>query len=295
MLPKVLVIVGPTASGKSDLAVKLARQFNGEVISADSRQVYKGFDLTSGKITKSEMRGIPHYMLSVTSPKKTYSVDFYKKEAEKYLRDILNRKKLPVIAGGSGLYIDSLVFDKKLPDVPPNIILRKKLEKLSNERLFDLLMKLDKRRAREIDISNPRRMIRSIEIARALGKVPHLASGTPSAYNALWIGLNPSFDKLRSNISDRIKIRIKKGMVAEVKNLHKEGLSFKKLEKFGLEFKYVSLYLQNKITKKEMIHSIKGDSLKYAKRQMTWFKRNKEIHWLTSPQDSTKLVKRFLD
>jgi tRNA dimethylallyltransferase len=166
-LPKILVILGQTAVGKSNLAVRLAKKFNGEIISADSRQVYKGLDIGTGKITKKEMGDVPHFLLDVVSPKRKFSVSQYKKLADKAIKHILGKHKTPIIVGGTGFYIQAIVDNLVLPEVKPDLKLRKKLEKKSTEELVKILKKLDSERAREIDTKNPRRLIRAIEIARA--------------------------------------------------------------------------------------------------------------------------------
>ncbi|MEK7634419.1 MAG: tRNA (adenosine(37)-N6)-dimethylallyltransferase MiaA, partial [Patescibacteria group bacterium] len=164
MLAKIIVILGPTSSGKSKLAIKIAKKYDGEIISADSRQVYKKLNIGSGKITKKEMEGIPHYLLDVTSPKRTFTVNQYQKLAKKALKKIIKKGKLPIICGGTGLYIDTLIYDYQLPQVPPQPKLRKQLEKKSTEELFGQLQKLDSRRAQNIDKHNRRRLIRALEI-----------------------------------------------------------------------------------------------------------------------------------
>ena len=287
--PKIIAVLGKTATGKSDLAVLLAQKWGGEVISADSRQIYRGLDLGSGKITKKEMRGIPHHLLDVTSPKKQFSVSEYKNLADKAIGEIISRGKLPIICGGTGLYIDAVLKNIVVPEVPPNKKLRKVLEKKTISQLFTILKKLDSRRAKEIDANNPRRLIRAIEIATALGKVPHLEAKPPS-WDVLKIGLDLSDEILKKKVHIRLLSRIKKGMVAEVKNLHKNGVAWKRLESLGLEYKYLALYLQNKITKNEMLLCIEKDTWQYAKRQATWFKRDKEIKWFR-PNEKVKISK----
>lgn len=281
-MEKLVVIVGPTASGKSDLAVKLAKRCGGEVVSADSRQVYKGLDIGAGKITKREMQSIPHHLLDVANPKRVFTVSQYQKLAQAKIKEIWKRGKMPIICGGTGLYIKAAVDGIIFPQVPPNLKLRKKLEKKSNEELFKLLKKLDKNRAKDIDVKNPRRLIRAIEIATALGCVPKLTANKLKA-NALFIGLNPSKKILKKKIKVRLEKRLKsKGknnLITEVKNLRQNGLSWKRLESLGLEYKYVALFLQNKITKQEMIDQINKESWRYAKRQMTWFKKDQQIRW----------------
>ena len=287
--PRIIAILGKTATGKSDLAVLLAKKYDGEVISADSRQVYSGLDLGSGKITKKEMCGIPHHLLDVASPKKQFSVSGYKKLADKAIEEIISRGRLPIICGGTGLYIDAVLKNIVVPEVPPNKKLRKELEKKTISQLFTILKKLDSRRAKEIDANNPRRLIRAIEIAIALGKVPHLEVQPPS-WDVLKIGIDLPDETLKKKVHARLLARIKKGMVAEVKNLHKNGLSWKRLESLGLEYKYLALYLQNKITKNEMLLGIEKNTWQYAKRQATWFKRDREIKWFR-PSEKVKISK----
>lgn len=276
---KIIVIVGPTASGKSDLAVTLALKFKGEIISADSRQVYKGLNIGTGKITKPEMKGIPHHLLNVADPHNTYNAAHYKRDATKILRYIVIKRKTPIIAGGTGFYIDTLLGAVSVPDVPPNKSLRKKLSKKTPPELFKIIKKLDPRRAEEIDVQNPVRLIRAIEIAKSLGKVPEV-NKQPTTYNTLKIGIKIPADILKKKIHDRLLSRIKKGMIAEARKLHKEGLSWKRMEELGLEYRYLARFLQGKTSKEEMIKKLETEIWHYAKRQMTWFKRDKEINWL---------------
>lgn len=267
-----MTIVGPTASGKSALAVRLAKKFGGEVISADSRQVYKGLDVGTGKIMKKEMRGIPHYLLDVAEPKRQFSVAEYKKLAE----EKLNKIKFPIVVGGTGFYIDTLTGRINFPDVPPNNKLRGKLNKKSSEELFKILKKKDSKRTKNIDRHNKVRLIRALEIVEQIGHVPPL---TPSVNeNFIYIGLRP--DNLTERISARLLKRLEP-MIKECKKLHKNGLSWKRMYELGLEYRYVGSYLQGKMTKKEMIEKLNIAIRQYAKRQMTWFKRNKEIKWFT--------------
>ena len=298
MKPKITIILGQTATGKSDLAIKIAKRFNGEVISADSRQVYKGLDIGSGKIMEKEMRGVPHHLINVANPKKVFSVAEYKKLAEKAVEKIIRDGKVPIICGGTGFYIDALINDIVLPKVPPNIKLRKVLEKKSTQELFKILKKLDKRRAKNIDKNNPVRLIRAIEIAKALGKVPHLVLGVPS-YDILKIGIKLSSEKLKNNIEKRLIKRLNSGMIKEVDNLHKSGLSYKRMRELGLEYKFLANYLNKKISKKEMVEGLYTAICQYSKRQDTWFKRDKDIKWFNPTQKNfikktRNLVKKFL-
>ena len=306
MNEKVVVILGPTASGKSDLAVKLAKKFNGEIISADSRQVYKGLDIGSGKVPRDKKpprnhkleaksyfhKGIPHHLLDVANPKEIFTVKQFKKLAQDKIKEIQKRGKLPIICGGSGFYIQAVVDNISLPEVEPNIQLRKNLEKKSTKELGKILKKLDARRFKTIDAKNPRRLIRAIEIAKALGKVPKLKKNKTA--KILQIGIEIFDTGLKTKIKGRLLLRIKKGMVKEVKNLHATGLSWKRLENLGLEYRYVALYLQGKISKKEMIEKLKSEIWKYAKRQRTWFKKDKRIKWF-NPKEAKKIEQTIRD
>ncbi len=276
-LPKIVVVLGPTATGKSDLGVEIARRFNGEVVSADSRQVYKKMDLGSGKITKKEMRGVPHHLLDVCSPKKIYNVSNFKQDAERSIEKILTKGKLPILVGGTGFYIQSIVDGIVIPEVPPNPELRNSLEKMSVAELQNILKKKDPERFAKIDAKNPARLVRAIEIAEALGKIPKLKN--EPKYDCIQIGLTLPHDELSQKILKRLTKRIKKGMIKEVQKLHNAGLSWKRLESFGLEYRFIAQFLQKKISRAEMIEQIHIKSLQFAKRQMTWFKRDGRIKW----------------
>jgi len=328
-MPKIIVVVGPTASGKSELAVKIAKKFtphllkikgvgvNGfEIISADSRQIYKGLDIGSGKITKKEMQGIPHHLLDVASPKRVFTVAQYQKLAKKALKNILKRGKIPIICGGTGFYINALIYDYQFPQVPPQPKLRKQLEKKSTEELFVQLQKLDPERAKNIDKHNRRRLIRALEIILTTKKpIPPLTSPWGSnIYEVLKIGIKKSPKELKKLIKKRLLKRLKMGMIDEVKKLHyQQGLSWKRLDDLGLEYRYVARYLRQraqvnadptrtdaekkKILKKleqEMVETLNKEIYRYAKRQMTWFKKDKEIHWIKNYKEAEKLAKEFL-
>lgn len=298
---KIIVILGQTAMGKSKLAVFLAKKFNGEIISADSRQIYKGLDIGSGKITKKEMLGVPHRLLDIANPKRQFSVAQYKKLADKAITNIYNKNvghsvsnKLPIVVGGTGFYIQAIVDNLILPNVKPNYKLRKSLEKKSAKELFKTLKKLDKNRAEEIEKDNPRRLIRAIEIVEVLGKVPKLKKN--SKYSVLQIGLKLTDEELKEKIHQRLFARIKKGMVLEVKKLRGQGLSWKRLESLGLEYKYLALFLQNKINKTEMLEGLETEIWHFAKRQMRWFKRDGRIKWFkpSEVKNIEKEIRRFI-
>lgn len=290
---KMIVILGPTASGKSELAVKLAKKFNGEIISADSRQVYKGMDIGTGKVTKKEMEDIPHHLLDVASPKRKFTVVQYRKLALKAIEKIFKKGKIPIICGGSGFYIQALIDGLTIPPVPPDWKLRKKLEKKPIEKLYKILKKLDPERAKSIDRKNKRRIIRAIEIAKKLKKIPPLKK-EPLPYRVLILGIKREKEELKKLIRKRLLKRLRRGMVAEVKRLKKLGISWKRLEEFGLEYRWVARYLQGKISKKEMIEKLQKEIEDYARRQMVWFKKDQRIIWIKNQKEAEKLVKDFL-
>ena len=278
--PKIIVILGQTATGKSDFAVNIAKEVIGEIVSADSRQVYKGMNLGTGKVTKKEMGGIPHFMLDVISPKsKTFSASQFQKMANKKIKEILDKKNIPIVCGGTGYYIDSLINSLPFPEVLPNKKLRKELETKDATELFGILKKIDKDRAKNIDAKNKVRLIRAIEIAQELGQVPKLKK-TKKEFETIKIGLAFPDNELKRRIYERLIKRIEKGMIKEVEKLHESGVSWKKLESFGLEYRYVSFYLQKKMDKEEMLKKLFQAIWHFAKRQKTWWKKDKEIIWI---------------
>ena len=288
---KLIVILGPTASGKSDLGIKLAQKFNGEIISADSRQVYKKMDIGTGKVTEKEQRTVKHYLLDITDPKKMFTVSDFKDLGEKAIKDILNKNRIPFIVGGTGFYIDALVSNLNFPQVPPNKLLRSDLNRLTAKQLFHKLKNLDPQRVKTIDRQNKRRLIRALEIIKTTGKpVPKLVSSMK--YRVLWLGLKPK--NLKNRIKLRLKKRLKQGMVKEVKNLLKSGVSKKRLYGLGLEYRWISEYLAGKISYGEMKNGLLRAIIKYSKRQMTWFKRNKEIHWIKNKKEAEKIIQKFI-
>lgn len=274
-MEKIIVVCGPTATGKSDYAVELAKNPPAgggyEIISADSRQVYKGLDIGSGKITKKEMKGVPHHLLDVANPKTVFSVTQYKRLAEKVIKDIFKKGKTPIICGGTGFYIDAVIYDQDFPKVKPSKTLRKQLEKFSVEELSKKLQKLDPERFETVDIKNRVRIIRAIEIATELGSVPKIKR--TKKYDVEWIYLDFPDDVLKQRIHDRLFKRMRKGMVKEVENLHSNKMSWKRLEDLGLEYRYLALYLQEKLTRQEMLSELEKSIWQYAKRQRTWFKK----------------------
>ena len=287
-LPKILIILGPTAVGKSDLAVELALRFNGEVISADSRQVYIGLNIGTGKITTPEMKGVPHHLIDITDPKVRFSVAEYVAQAEVVIQDILKRGKLPIICGGTGFYIQALVDGALFPEVPPNEALREELENLTIQELTKRLKQLDPKRIKTFNVDdskNPRRLIRAIEIATQLGSAPSLSElSVEQKYNPFFIGLNVDTDIIKEKIHSRLLKRLDAGMVQEVEQLHAHGLTYERMDELGLEYRYVARFLQKQLTLDEMMVRLNMEIWHYAKRQMTWFKRNKRIQWFMTTE-----------
>ena len=282
-MKRLIVIVGPTASGKSVFTIKLARKIKGEIISADSRQVYCGMDIGTGKVTKREQKLVPHHLLDVASPRNNFSAGQFVKLGRRAIADIIRRGKIPIIVGGTGFYIDSLVYNIPLPEVKPDWKLRKQLEQKTPAQLLTILKKLDPVWAQNVDPKNPRRLVRAIEVSKVTKSQKfNITDFYKQKVDAQFIGLAPKQKKLERNIAKRLMQRLKQGMVREVSKLHAGGLSWKRLESFGLEYKWLALFLQKKITRAEMLTNLKRDIIRYAKRQMRWFKRNPNIRWRTN-------------
>jgi len=292
--PKIIAIVGQTSSGKSGLAVKLAKKIDGEVISADSRQVYKGLNIGSGKITKKEMLGVPHHLLDIANPKERFTVSMFKELADKAIGEILARGKVPIICGGTGFYVEAVVKNVLLPDVPVNKKLRKELSKKTAGQLFEILKKIDPKRALEIGKQNGIRLIRALEIVKALGQVPPLSH--KPIYETLSIGIETEKDLLKEKIHARLLARIKDGMIAEAKKLHEKGLSWKRMEELGLEYRALARHLREELTKEEMIEELNREIYQYARRQAQWFRRDKNIQWfeISEIEKINSTVKKFL-
>ena len=296
---KIIVILGPTASGKTKLAVELAEKFNGEIVSADSRQVYRGMDIGTGKDLGEY--SVPYHLIDVVSPKNRFDLAQYQKLAFQAIDDILKRGKLPILAGGSGLYLQAVIDNYKLSDAKKDLALRKKLEKLNAGELFKKLEKLSPNLAVKLnqsDKNNKRRLIRYLEI---LEQDKNFKSRKgQKKYEALLIGLSYSGEILKQRIFKRLMDRLKEqNMIGEVENLRAKGLSWKRLEEFGLEYKFISLYLQGKLQYEEMVEKLNLAIFQFAKRQLTWFKRwekqGVKINWLKDFKKIEKLTKEFLE
>lgn len=295
---KLIVIVGPTASGKSALAVELARRFKGEIVSADSRQTYRSLNIGTAKPTTKERKNIKHYLLDIKEPNQPYTVSEYKKEALKAIDKIIKRKKIPFLVGGTGLYIKALIDNLEIPEVRSDWKLRKKLElRIKTEglkSLYDELIKNDPEAARIIDSKNPRRIIRALEVVMKT-KRPFSQQrriGEP-LFECLEIGIKQSKKELTKSISKRVERMMKMGLLKEVRNLVKKY--DKKLPVFdAIGYREIIDHLQGKFSLTEATEKIKVNTWHFAKRQMTWFKKDKRIHWIKKQPEAKKLVKTFL-
>jgi len=281
-----IAIVGPTASGKTSLAVELALTLGGEVISADSRQVYRGLNIGTEKASKKEMCGVPHHCIDIASPKRAYSVEQWRRVAEKAIRTIVRHGNVPIVAGGTGFYVDALVDGTRFPKVKPHATLRRSLARKSTRELLAQLRQLDPTRARTIEQRNPRRLIRAIEIATAIGKVPMIEHQNPQ-YDVHWIGLHPDKEVLRARIRAQLEASLHRGLLAETRALLVSlGPTSKRIDALGLEYRIAASYIRGDITKETMHELMVRELTRYARKQMVWFKRNDAIHWYKNAKDA---------
>ncbi|MFH1226142.1 MAG: tRNA (adenosine(37)-N6)-dimethylallyltransferase MiaA [bacterium] len=294
MTNKLLIILGPTASGKTTLAVKLARRFKGEIISADSRQVYRGMDIGTGKDLK-EYKKIPHHLIDIISPKKQLTLADWQALALQKIKEIQKKSKLPILCGGTGLYISSIIEGYQLPKIK-SASRRTNLDKLTLNQLLNKLKKIDLVTYKIIDKKNRRRVQRSLEIYYQTGlpKSAQLKKQKP-AWDILQIGLKMPREELYQKIDKRLKSWLEKeDLIGEVKKLRKQGIFWQRLEDFGLEYRWVAKYLQKKIDYQTMFEQSKNDLHHYAKQQMTWFKRDKKIKWINDYGSAEKFLSQFL-
>ncbi len=277
---KIYIIVGPTASGKTALSIELAKKLgNAEIISADSRQIFRDFDLATGKVSEVEMGEIPHYMLDIIDPGKEFSVMDFTNLAVQKIEEIFSRGNIPIVCGGTGFYIDNLIYNYNLPSVAMDTILRAELEQKTVTELFKQLQEMDKAYARIVfekqEQNNKVRLIRAIEIATKLGCVPKLKK-VRRYKNVEFIFTNVGREELREKIHDRILTRLQQGMLDEIKSVQKKyNLSYDYLEKLGLEFKWAAKLFRNQITEEQFVENLSRETCQYARRQDTWFRRYK--------------------
>lgn len=287
-LPKIIVILGPTASGKTDLGLMLAKKFNGEVVSADSRQVYKKMNIGTAKPAGHQndngvyvVGGVPHHLMDIVNPDTDFSLADFKNMATTSIYGILKRGKLPIVVGGTGLYIWAIVDNLDIPNVKPNIELRSELEKKSLAELVAQLQEIDPRSAEKIDLKNPRRVLRALEVAISSGQ-SFMGQQTKSKplFDVLQIGIGVDKEELNNRIEKRVDAQMKEGLLLETQALVASGYSWNLPSMSGIGYRQIGYYLQRKMGLPEAIETLKTDTKKYAKRQMTWFKRDKRVQWV---------------
>ena len=289
--PKVIALVGPTGSGKSALGMYLAQRLGGEIVSADSRQVYRGMGVIARAPSKGEMRAVPHHMVGVATPLRAYSAGEYARAADTKLRDILKREKVPVVVGGTGFYADSLLRGLVLPQVEPDQALRATLAKKTAPQLFTMLEKLDPVTAERIDRHNPTRLVRAIEIARALGAVPPLTHAPQ--YEMLWLGIVQAEKKHEKLLRAGVEARLKAGMLAEARALRMR-LPRVRFLSLGFEFVLLDQLLDKKITRGEFIEKMVAGEQGYTRRQLRWFHKHQDIVWVKNKSEALRLARQFI-
>lgn len=292
---KVIIIVGTTASGKSALAITLAKKFNGEVISADSRQIYRTLDIGTAKITEKEKQGVPHHLLDIVDVGTPYTAIDFKNDAQSAIRDIAARGALPIITGGTFFYIDTLLNRVSAPQVAPDEKLRTELESRDATSLYEELQQKDPRRASVIDSQNKRRLVRALEIVASLGSVPE-TTVAESPYDTLILGIVADKEELREKFRQRAEVWLKEGFITEIENLLARGVTTQQLQEIGFEYQ-LGLQLRNKtLTKEEFIKRFVEKNWQYAKRQLTWLKRDKSVRWiyLSEEREIHMLIEQFL-
>ncbi len=306
-LPKIIVLAGPTASGKTDLGILLAKHFNGEIISADSRQVYKKMTIATGKprgvwqevdgSSAYVVEGVPHYLMDLVDPGEEFTLAQFKESALSAIRHIFQRKKVPIVVGGTGLYLWSLIDNLSLPPVAPNKKLRDGFEGKSLTELVELLRNIDPKSALKIDLKNQQRVIRALEVAILTGNsfTEQQLKGVP-LFDVLQLGIQRPQNELNERINQRVERQFKEGMIDETKDLLRQRYQWKLPSMKGIGYKEIDHYLQGELSLKEACEKIQGATRRYAKRQLTWFKRDDRITWISpeSFDEAVRLIQDFL-
>ena len=294
--PKVIVICGPTASGKTALSIELAKRINGEIISSDSMQIYKDMDIGTAKPTKEETQGIKHYLIDCVSPDERYSVANFKKDAKAAIKEIVQKGKTPIVVGGTGLYVDSLIYEIDYNDIEIDEQYRNQLEDIAKndglDKLYEEAKKIDPEAISKISENDQKRIIRVLEIYHSTGKTKteqEAMSRKEPEYDYKVFALNWERDILYERINKRVDIMIEQGLIEEVKNIKEKYNKFPTAMQ-GLGYKEVVDYLDGKYSKEEMIEKIKMETRRYAKRQLTWFRKNKQTIWLDGKEDIQKNI-----
>lgn len=299
--PKVIVIGGPTASGKTLLSIELAKKINGEIISADSMQIYKDMNIGTAKPSLEEMQGIKHYLIDVVSPEERFSVADYKKQAKQAIKEILEKGKVPIVIGGTGLYIETLIYEIEFPQIDTDLEYRKELEKTAEEKglnyLYEKALQIDSEAMKKISINDKKRILRVLELYHQTGKTKtqlDLESRKEIEYDYKLFAINMDREVLYDRINKRVDIMIENGLVEEVKAICSKYKQFPTAMQ-GLGYKEVVEYLECKIRYEEMIEKIKLQSRRYAKRQLTWFRKYKDIVWINGLDEIQKNIETIID
>ncbi len=299
---KVIVICGPTASGKTSLSIALAKEINGEIVSSDSMQIYKDMDIGTAKPSEEEMQGIKHYLIGIIEPDKRYSVADYKEDAKKAIKEILQKGKVPIIVGGTGLYIDSLIYEIEYPNIEFDSKYRAELEKQAEEqgleKIYQKAKEIDPEAVNKISCNDKKRILRILEIYHATGKTKteqeKESRKKEVEYDYQVYALKWDREKLYERINARVDIMLENGLVEEVKNIMRKYDEFPTAMQ-GLGYKEVVEYLNGDLTKQEMEEKIKRETRRYAKRQMTWFRKNKQTIWLNAEDDTQNNIQIILE
>lgn len=301
-MEKVIVIAGPTASGKTNLSIELAKKINGEIVSADSMQIYQEMDIGTAKPSLEERQGIKHYLLDFVSPEERYSVADYKKDAKQAIQEIIKKGKFPIIVGGTGLYIDSLIYEIEYPNIEFDENYRKKLEERvaveGLERLYQEAEKIDPLAIRKISQNDEKRILRILEIYQATGKTKTEqeieSRKRPVEYDYQVYALKWERETLYERINKRVDLMLQQGLIEEVKGVLKRHEKFPTAMQ-GLGYKEVVSFLKGETTEEEMIEKIKMETRRYAKRQMTWFRKNKQTIWLDGQVSTEENINKILE
>ena len=302
-MQKVIVICGPTASGKTALSIEVAKKINGEIVSADSMQIYDEMSIGTAKPDEEEMQGIKHYLVGNISPTRRYSVSDYKNDATKAIQEIVQKGKMPIVVGGTGLYVNSLIYGIDYPEIETDLEYRAKLEEIANEKgldyLYEMAKKIDEKAMKNISINDKKRIIRVLEIYKETGKtktqmeIDSRKNGVPYDYHVYAIDMPREI--LYDRINKRVDIMIEKGLIEEVEQLYKKYGEQLCTSVQGIGYKEVIDYLKGKYTKEEMIEKIKLETRRYAKRQLTWFRKIPNIIWLNGLDDIQNNVNIILE
>ena len=290
---KIIAIVGPTASGKSDVAIECAKILNGEIISCDSMQVYKGMDIGTAKITEEQKQGIKHYLLDTQEIDQDYNVSIFQQRCRDAIQTILKKGKVPILCGGTGLYLKAALYDYTFQDEPVNTKLIKRLEKLTNEDLYQELHELDPQALEKIHINNRKRLIRAIQMAHS-GKTKterEQEQEHQPLYDVYFVGLDIDRDTLYQRINKRVETMFEKGLVQEVENLFSKPSTWEYNSFQGIGYKEFKNYFLQEWNLDQVKEAIQTHSRQYAKRQMTWFKHQMDVHWFSNKEDLLQTIK----